>query len=198
MILTPEKGRTNNGMAAYLFTLLVIFGGAFILFGIFRLTHKIEFHIASSELSILLGTFNAIVLLTGSLTFALSAEAAKNNKKRLAGFLNKITILTALFFLINRGFEFSVKITEGNFPGVEGFSEKSSGTVIFYNFYYIISALHIALLLLAIIFLLAGLKQLKASGNTAAVDSETGNTNLIWQSSVAVWLLFFPLFYLLA
>ena len=60
------------GMWLFLFTELILFGGMFLVYSIYRFTHPEEFHIAAKELNTLIGTFNTMILLTSSLTMALS------------------------------------------------------------------------------------------------------------------------------
>ncbi|MDP3831515.1 MAG: cytochrome c oxidase subunit 3 family protein, partial [Ignavibacteriaceae bacterium] len=75
------------GMWLFLFTELILFGGMFIVYAIYRFTHQQEFHLAAKELNTLFGTLNTIILLTSSLTMALSITALQKNQKGLSIFL---------------------------------------------------------------------------------------------------------------
>jgi len=93
---------TRMGMWLFLFTELILFGGMFFLYSVYRFMHAEAFHIAAKELNTLVGTFNTIILLTSSLTMALSIIAIQKDKKNLSIFFQLLTILLALgFMLIN-------------------------------------------------------------------------------------------------
>jgi cytochrome c oxidase subunit III len=66
---------TRMGMWLFLFTELLLFGGMFFLYSVYRFLNQEAFHIAAKELNTLVGTFNTAILLTSSLTMALSITA---------------------------------------------------------------------------------------------------------------------------
>ncbi len=62
----PEAGKT--GMWLFLFTELLLFGGLFLIYGVYRSMNEGSFHHAAAELNVAMGVTNTIVLLTSSLT----------------------------------------------------------------------------------------------------------------------------------
>ena len=63
------------GMWLFLFTELLLFGGLFLVYTIYRYLNSEAFLHASYELNVIMGTVNTVVLLTSSLTVALSITA---------------------------------------------------------------------------------------------------------------------------
>ena len=61
---------TKMGMWLFLFTELILFGGLFVIYAVYRFLHQAEFELAAKELDTLIGTINTMVLLTSSLTVA--------------------------------------------------------------------------------------------------------------------------------
>ena len=110
---------SRMGMWLFLFTELLLFGGMFLVYSVYRFEYANQFHIAAKQLNIILGTFNTAVLLTSSMTMALSIVAIQRNQKTLSLVLQIITIVLALFFLINKFFEWSAEIHHGIYPGSE-------------------------------------------------------------------------------
>ncbi|NUM63247.1 MAG: cytochrome c oxidase subunit 3 family protein, partial [Ignavibacteriaceae bacterium] len=98
---------SRMGMWLFLFTELLLFGGMFLLYSVYRFDHADQFHLAAKELNTILGTFNTAILLTSSLTIALSIVAIQRDQKNLSVLLQILTIILALFFLINKYFEWS-------------------------------------------------------------------------------------------
>ena len=120
------------GMWLFLFTELLLFGGMFFLYSVYRFVNQEQFHIAAKELNTLIGTFNTIILLTSSLTMALAIAAIQRNNKSLSVFFQVLTILLAFGFLVNKYFEWSVKFEHGLAPGTEGFNDLVPGEKLFF------------------------------------------------------------------
>ena len=119
------------GMWLFLFTELILFGGMFIVYSVYRFTHQEEFHLAAQELNTIIGTFNTIILLTSSLTMAVSIVAVQRSKKSLSIFFQMLTILLALFFMVNKYFEWTAKFHHGIYPGSETLLNENSGRILF-------------------------------------------------------------------
>ncbi len=130
------------GMWLFLFTELILFGGMFIIYSVYRFTHPEEFHLAAQELNTIIGTFNTIILLTSSLTMVLSIVAIQRNKISLSLFFQMLTILLALFFMVNKYFEWTAKFHHGIYPGSDTLLNENSGTILFFGLYYVMTGLH--------------------------------------------------------
>ena len=65
------------GMWIFIFTELILFGGLFVAYGMYRSMHPHDFHHASGELNVTLGVTNTIILLTSSLTMVLAIVALR-------------------------------------------------------------------------------------------------------------------------
>ena len=84
------------GMWLFLFTELILFGGMFILYSVYRYKYPDAFHLAAKELNTIVGTFNTAILLTSSLTMALSITAIQRKQKAFSVFFR----LLQLFLLL--------------------------------------------------------------------------------------------------
>jgi cytochrome c oxidase subunit 3 len=60
------------GMWLFLLSEILLFGGLFLLYSVYRFRYPAEFHAASLQLNRIAGTANTAVLLTSSLAVALS------------------------------------------------------------------------------------------------------------------------------
>lgn len=69
------------GMWLFLFTELILFGGMFIVYAVYRFTYRDFFALASKELDVFIGLINTLVLLTSSLTMAMSITALRREIK---------------------------------------------------------------------------------------------------------------------
>jgi len=131
------------GMWLFLFTELLLFGGVFILYSVYRYKYAQDFHIAAFELNKVMGAVNTIILLTSSLTMALSIGALQRSNRKLANIFLVSTILLAVLFLVNKYFEWSAKIDHGIYPGSKLMeSSFNYGENLFFGLYYSMTGLH--------------------------------------------------------
>lgn len=130
------------GMWLFLATELLLFGGMFLLYAVYRAKHAADFHHAAMELDALVGTFNTLILLTSSLTMVLAITAVQKGNKRLAVFCLALTIFLGMFFLVNKYFEWSAKIHHGIYPNSVGLDAFPQGEVLFYGLYFTMTGLH--------------------------------------------------------
>ncbi len=185
------------GMWLFLFTELLLFGGLFLLYMAYRLQYSKDFVIAASELNLFLGTINTIILLTSSLTMALSIAAIQREKKKLSIFSLLSTIGFALTFLVIKYFEWSAKFQHGIAPKSPELLSKPNGEIIFYGMYYSMTglhALHVIIGAIVLSFMFVFLVRNKISSKDYI---KLENSGLYWHLVDLIWIFLFPLFYLL-
>ena len=93
------------GMWLFLFTEMLLFGGMFMLYSVYRYKYPGEFHEAAKDLDVTIGTINTLILLTSSMTMAMSIVALRKGKKGLSLILQGVTILFGALFLANKYME---------------------------------------------------------------------------------------------
>lgn len=78
-----HKVFSRVGMWLFLLSEILIFGGLFLVYAMYRAKHPADFHAASLELSLFDGTLNTAILLTSSLTAVLAIFSLQElNKPR--------------------------------------------------------------------------------------------------------------------
>jgi len=185
------------GMWLFLFTELILFGGMFIVYSVYRFTYPEEFHLAAQELNTIIGTLNTIILLTSSLTMAVSIVAIQKNKISLSIFIQMLTILLALFFMVNKYFEWTAKFHHGIYPGSDTLLNESSGQILFFGLYYMMTGLHGLHVIIGIV-MIAFMMRFTSKG-IVSYDNyvKLENTGLYWHLVDIIWIFLFPLFYLI-
>lgn len=188
---------SRMGMWLFLFTELLLFGGMFLIYSVYRFQYADAFHLAAKELNTIMGAFNTAVLLTSSMTMALSIVAIQRDQKTLSMFLQIVTIFLALFFLVNKYFEWTAKFHHGIYPGSEELLSKSSGEILFFGLYYVMTGLH-GLHVIVGMFLIAVMTRMTRKG-TITHDNyvRLENAGLYWHLVDIIWIFLFPLFYLI-
>ena len=105
------------GMWVFIATEILMFGGLFCAYAIWRGLDPQVFDQAHHFLNKILGATNTVVLLFSSLTAALAVRSAQVGKRNMTSIYLVITILCACAFLVVKYFEYSHKIHLGLLPG---------------------------------------------------------------------------------
>jgi len=197
--LAQQHEASSLGMWAFLLTEIMFFGGLFAGYTVYRTAYAAGFVAGSQHLDILLGTLNTAVLISSSLTMALSVHAAQVGQRQLLTCLLLLTMLLGLVFLSIKGYEYWHKYHESLVPGVR-FNYTGpyfSQVQLFLIFYFVMTGLHalhmvIGLGLLAILAVLAW-----RGWFSAAYSTPVEIIGLYWHFVDIVWIFLYPLLYLL-
>ncbi len=207
-VMIEEKNDTHNrhhdevgakiGMWLFLLTEILLFGGLFVLYMGYRETYSQVFHDAAQELNLTIGTINTFILLTSSMTMALSIAAIRRKRKILSVILLSSTIFWGILFLLNKlALEWSAEFAQGNFPGSAELAAKGYGMTVFFGLYYAMTGLHglhvLAGVLLLSVMLVLLIRNKINPDNYIFLE----NSGLYWHLVDLIWIFLFPLFYLL-
>jgi cytochrome c oxidase subunit 3 len=201
MSTTPEIHRddlaSKTGMWFFLFTEMLLFGGLFIVYSIYRFRDGQAFHLAAQELSVAVGTINTIILLVSSTTIAMSITAIQLKNKKLALILLFSTILLGLAFLVNKYFEWGEHIKEHIYPGSSVLALRGQGDVLFYGLYFFMTGLHALHIIIGLIFIAVIAVKIYRDKITSDNFVLLENSGLYWHLVDLIWIFLFPLFYLI-
>lgn len=184
-------------MWLFLFTELLLFGGLFLLYAVFRFRYPSEFHSAASQLDIALGAANTAVLITSSLTMAVAVTAAKRAKKKLSSSAIFLTIVLGALFLVVKYVEWEGKFSHGIFPGSPELFERARGEIIFFGLYFVMTGLHGLHVMAGILVLLYLLVPGSGGRENEGKCILTENTGLYWHFVDVIWIYLFPVVYLI-
>lgn len=203
-------------MWAFLVTELMMFGGLFCAYAVYRWSFPQAFALGSHHLNWQLGTINTVVLLVSSLTMAMAVHAAAlRHKKKLITFL-ALTLVLGWAFIGIKGVEWTHDYHEGLAPGVawnyydtavhpdnaehvEHLAEAGvspNAVKMFMVFYFFMTGLHgihmiIGLTLVTILLIMACQGKF-TDGNDQPVEI----SGLYWHLIDIIWIFLFPLLYL--
>ncbi len=185
------------GMWLFLFTEILLFGGMFLLYSIYRDVNTADFHEAAKEMSVVIGAVNTVILLTSSLTIVLALSALRNGKKTQAILLQIVTVILGFAFLGNKYMEWSDHIHHGFYPNSPELLAMSHGKILFFGLYYVMTGIH-ALHVLIGGSVIAGVAIMTARGSVSSGDYvKLENSALFWHLVDVIWIYLFPLFYLI-
>ncbi len=197
--LDQQEHAARLGMWLFLATELLLFGGLFTAYSVYRFLYPETFAEASRLLSVTLGTINTIVLITSSLTAALAHHFAQHGKGRAAALVLFLTLLMALGFLVIKGFEWTADFHEGLLPGRYFTSTELTGpgAPMFFVVYFLLTGLHalhviIGMATLGILMVLCARGRYDHGYYTPV---ELGV--MYWHLVDLIWIFLYPLLYLI-
>lgn len=185
------------GMWLFILSELLLFGGMFILYAVYRYKSPADFHHASKELDVVLGTLNTMILLTSSLSIAVSITAIQRGGRRLSAVLLMITMALGLLFLVNKGFEWTTKIGHGIYPNSPILLARPKGEILFFGLYYVMTGLHGLHVLVGVCVLCVMLILVAKDRINPMHFVPFENAGLYWHLVDIIWIFLYPLFYLI-
>lgn len=183
-----EYSSSKLGMWLFLGTEILLFGGLFAAYAIFRAKYPEMFMEQHLELNKKMGAVNTCILIFSSLTMAMGVSAIQRGKQKATAILLLITILCGIGFGVVKYFEYSAKFHHHIYPD----------TSIFFSLYFMMTGLHmlhvfVGLLILAALLILTMKGKFNAKYSTPV---EVGG--LYWHLVDLIWIYLFPLLYLIA
>ena len=201
----------NLGMWAFLVTEIMFFGGMFAVYSVYRFMHPVAFAEGSAHLDVLIGTINTAVLLTSSLTVALSVHAAQTGRRRQLVLLLAATIVLGLVFLGIKFYEYQHKWHEHLVPGPhfhlpdEHFKLREYADRIdprrvqaFFGLYFTMTGFHALHMVIGLGLFLYLLLKARRGAYSAAYSTPVEMCGLYWHFVDIVWVYLYPLLYLIA
>lgn len=190
----PEGSKT--GMWLFLFTELLLFGGLFLIYAVYRSMDAEAFHHAAGELNKALGSINTVVLLTSSLTMVLSINALRRGTIGRCLALLGSTLALSCAFLVIKFFEWRAKYHHEIFPGMEHLHSLPNGEAVFFNLYFMMTGLHGIHVVIGMIVMLVMAAKIRAGKITPERPDALEYTGLYWHLVDLIWVFLLPLFYL--
>ena len=187
------------GMWLFLLTEILLFGGVFVAYAVYRSWYPDMFINAHKELNVWLGGINTLVLITSSLTVALAIRCMQLNNKRGTLINLALTVILAGVFMVIKYFEYSHKFHVGQLPGnfytftgIEG-----TNPHVFFSIYFTLTGIHGFHVLVGMAVL--SWMMLKTAKNEFSSEYYTPieMSGLYWHLVDLVWIFLFPLLYLI-
>jgi cytochrome c oxidase subunit 3 len=197
--IRDKKVFSRVGMWLFILSEILIFGGLFLLYAMYRAKHPADFHAGSLELSRFDGTLNTIILLTSSLTAALAVYSTQElaKPKHTAWYL-RATIGFGLAFLVVKAFEWGAKFEHGLYPRAAVLDARPHGEILYFGLYFTMTGLHALHVIIGMVVLSFVLAWVSRNKITQARSAILENGVLYWHLVDVIWIFLFPLFYLIS
>jgi cytochrome c oxidase subunit III len=194
-----EHGNTVFGMWVFLATELMLFGGLFTAYAVYRYVYSAVFQEASRHLHAELGAINTAVLILSSLMVALAIHSAQVGGRRSTALLLGLTLALGTAFLVIKGFEYLTDYREALVPGLNFTwpAETQRPAALFFTLYYIMTSLHALHMLIGLGLIAYVAVQAWRGRYTPERHTPLETTGLYWHFVDVVWVFIFPMLYLI-
>lgn len=165
---------------------LITFSLALLAMVYYNLNESESFHNSRLLLNPTYGVINTVFLLTSGFFMALSVKELKLKNKRNAKKYLVLTILLGCFFLGLKSIEYYEKIEAG----------LNMGYNTFFSFYWMLTLFHVIHVIVGLVILISVYFGIKNEATTTNIDDVEASATF-WHMCDLIWLLLFPVIYLL-
>ena len=205
-------GYEGSKLAMWIFlsTELLLFGVLFAVYAILHGVYPEEFKLAHHSLNKWMGLLNTVILISSSLSVALSLDSIQRGNPAKTSRLLMLTIFLAGCFLVVKFFEYNSKFQHGILPGealvyldsitgqyVPVKPEFKNGINLFFSLYFVMTGIHGAHVIIGIAVLSVILVKNMKGRYSQKYYTPLENSALYWHLVDLIWIYLFPLLYLI-
>lgn len=193
-----QRDTASIGMWVFLITELMLFGGLFMAFTVYRLYSPQAFDAGSADMNIVLGSINTAVLICSSLTMAMAVHSAQAGNQKLLGLFLLATILIGALFLGIKFTEYYQHYLDHKVPGFwfEAAGPLAPKMQMFFVFYFVMTGLHATHMLIGIGLLSALIYRTMLGSFTHRYHTPVVLVGLYWHFVDIVWVFLYAIFYI--
>ena len=197
--LDQQREAAEMGMWIFLITELLLFGGLFISYTVYRYRYPAVFAEASGHLDTVIGTVNTAVLIVSSLGMALAVYGAQTAKRKRLLIGLAVAIVFGSLFMAIKGLEYYHHYQNHEFPGLafDYTVPNAHAMQIFFFLYFAMTGLHAIHLTIGIVMVCIILFQAYRRAYSPEYYTPVENAGLYWHFVDIVWIFLFPLLYLI-
>lgn len=186
---TDNNGHIPGEAGIWVFVIgdLMLFALIFAVFTYYRGLDVPTFSAGQGTLNESYGAINTLLLLTSSWLVVMAIHAAKNRDSQIAAKFFALTMLCGAGFIVIKFMEYSEKIDQGLILTTNDF----------YMFYYILTGLHFAHVIIGMIVLGFAWSRCRQSVRDEKDTAMLESCATYWHMVDVLWIMLFPLVYLL-
>jgi cytochrome c oxidase subunit 3 len=196
--LEQQHTASEMGMWIFLATELMLFGGLFTGYTVYRTIYSAGFAEGSRHLDLLYAGVNTAVLLTSSLTMAFAVRAAQLGQQRALMSSLVVTAILGLVFLAIKAVEYQKHFAEGMVPGLVWTYQGplTNQVELFFFAYFAMTALHSVHLGFGVATLAVFAIVARRGAFLRERHTPVEMLGLYWHFVDVIWIFLLPLLYL--
>lgn len=194
-----QYAASKLGLWLFLVTEILLFGGLFVAYIMYRGLYPEMFHEAHRHLDRILGGVNTVVLICSSLTMAMAVRATQRSDANRANQLLLVTLFCALLFMIIKYVEYTHKFHDGLLPGAHFTNTEihHAKASLFFSLYFMMTGLHGVHVLVGMGLIGWVLWRSNKGHFDAHYSTPVELTGIYWHLVDLIWIYLFPLLYLI-
>jgi len=183
--VTTRRLVGEEGIWVLIFGDMILFSVFFITFFVYRNEEYAIFAAGHELLNVRLGVLNTLLMVTSSLFVALATRALRrglpNAERWIAG-----AVACGVGFCIVKAFEYGAKIAHGI----------TLNTTDFFTFYFMYTGIHLVHVLIGTGVLIYLFRRIRGAGERSGLITLVESGGSFWHLVDLLWIVIFPLFYL--
>lgn len=196
--LEQQEESATLGMWIFLATEVLLFGGLFLGYTVYRTLYPEAWVEGSHHNNLLIGTINTAVLIVSSLTMALAVHASEEGRWKLVPRFLVATIALGLTFLVLKFVEYYQHWVHHLVPGLHfelagPLAQHVEMFMVFYFFMTLLHALHMTIGVGLVSYM-----AIQAHRRKLPYHMPIEITGLYWHLIDIIWVFLYPLLYLVA
>ena len=188
------------GMWVFLSTEIMMFGGLFTAYAVYRLWYPEAFAAGSNLMELPAGAINTAVLLTSSFTMALAVFSCHTGNRKLTMTMLVATMLIGACFLGIKFYEYYHHYQDVKLPGFNFRYDgpQANHVEMFFLFYFVMTGLHAVHMIVGLGIMSVIWYRVKIGSINEVYNTPVEIAGLYWHFVDIVWVFLFPIFYLVA
>lgn len=193
-----QRETTTVGMWIFLMTEVMLFGGLFVGYTVYRMSHPQAFDIGSSEMESTIGAINTFVLICSSLTMALAVYSSEIGNQKMIMVYLALTMIIGTVFLTLKMAEYYDHWQEHKVPGFWFIQQGPHAPEVqmFFVFYFIMTGLHALHMTIGLGVLAVLLWRTALGSFTVDYHTPIGMGGLYWHFIDIVWVFLYAVLYI--
>ena len=171
----------------FIFAELLVFGVFFLTYAVVRSNNIELFNESQLLLDRQAGMINTLVLITSSYFVVRAVHAIQNDEQTKCVFWLNVSMATGMIFIFIKIFEFHTKFSQGI----------NLSTNTFYTYYLAMTFFHFMHVILGLVILAAIMLKARRGGYSASDHTGVETGASYWHMVDLVWIVLFPLVYLM-
>ncbi len=188
------------GLWLFLVTEILLFGGLFVAYIMFRALYPEMFAEAHHHLNKVMGAVNTVVLICSSFTMTMAEHFVRANDRKKAVRLLCLTVFGGAVFMAIKYFEYKAKFSYHLFPdaGFDFAAFQAANANLFFSLYFLMTGLHGIHVMVGMGLITWMIVRTRRNEFSSEYYTPVELTGLYWHLVDMIWIYLFPLLYLIA
>lgn len=195
---SQQRETATLGMWIFISTEIMLFGGLFLAFTVYRMYYPRAFIAGSADMNIALGATNTAALICSSFTMALGVHSAEIGSRRFLNLFLALTMVLGAVFLGIKFTEYYLHYLDHRVPGPGFFfaGADASKAEMFFLLYFIMTGLHALHMFVGEGILFSMILRNRAGSFSAEYHTPVVLAGLYWHFVDVIWVFLFAIFYI--